>query len=729
MANSASSAAAAARSYAEAIYNGTTGIYFTSSAVASLTMNTQVGLKIVGKDNTYFQVMNDAMGFFRSDGTAMLYYYNGNLTLTGIIAALGGYIGGTGGWVIGTNCMYNGNASTLGTSGGIYLGTTGISVGSAITMKPDGTFIIRGDDTSTGDSNYVLKIIPSTNSDGEKVYRLHLGNIIFDDGFVVPPQNGGTGGSDISSAGAIIGLYRAGTVEEMQKIPDTVNGSLCVIYAAGTVGTSISGALYTSPTSSPGYLAMGAYSDTGHRNKNYFDITGIAYWNISNLANESVSSTYARVGVGYTVSGACGLYMPLKITVSGAATSVTSVTVNFNYALRPANCKRDLCTSWDSGIYVSLYKGNSDVKIAQTTYSIPSAWRTASSTVRSASVTLNCSSGISSGEYYVAFYTRSTQSLMWIQHGSIAIEGSGITSADGLYMKSGDMWKEIASSGGSGSSHVLPVASSSALGGVMIGSNISVDSSGKISLTKADVVAALGYTPPSSTSGSDYVLPQATSSVLGGVKIGSNISVSNGVISLTKSNVTSALGYTPPTSAGSTVSISDRLTSGTKIAAITIDGTAYSLYAPTSTSSGGVTGDYVPLGGGAMTGNLTINYGAFPRLILTPDYNSTTNRSMVEGSYSGETSIQAWNDSTGDYRRILAVRNSSCKESIDDAIELRELAGSSWSASRVFHSGMTDAGKKAALESLGISYSSSTPSGGTKCNVYYNNGKIYLVPA
>lgn len=44
-----------------------------------------------------------------------------------------------------------------------------------------------------------------------------------------------------------------------------------------------------------------------------------------------------------------------------------------------------------------------------------------------------------------------------------------------------------------------------------------------------------------------YTLPNATSSTLGGVKVGSNISVSNGTISVTKSNVTSALGYTPAT--------------------------------------------------------------------------------------------------------------------------------------------------------------------------------------
>lgn len=42
-----------------------------------------------------------------------------------------------------------------------------------------------------------------------------------------------------------------------------------------------------------------------------------------------------------------------------------------------------------------------------------------------------------------------------------------------------------------------------------------------------------------------YSLPTATSTVLGGVKVGSNITISSGVISVSKSNVTAALGYTP----------------------------------------------------------------------------------------------------------------------------------------------------------------------------------------
>lgn len=44
-----------------------------------------------------------------------------------------------------------------------------------------------------------------------------------------------------------------------------------------------------------------------------------------------------------------------------------------------------------------------------------------------------------------------------------------------------------------------------------------------------------------------YTLPTASSSTLGGVKTGSNITNSSGTISITKANVVAALGYTPPT--------------------------------------------------------------------------------------------------------------------------------------------------------------------------------------
>lgn len=64
-----------------------------------------------------------------------------------------------------------------------------------------------------------------------------------------------------------------------------------------------------------------------------------------------------------------------------------------------------------------------------------------------------------------------------------------------------------------------------------------------------------------------YVLPTATAEIIGGVKVGANISYSNGTISLSKANVTSALGYTPPT-ADTKVTINNTLTSTSTTAAL-----------------------------------------------------------------------------------------------------------------------------------------------------------------
>ena len=65
--------------------------------------------------------------------------------------------------------------------------------------------------------------------------------------------------------------------------------------------------------------------------------------------------------------------------------------------------------------------------------------------------------------------------------------------------------------------YILPAATASALGGVKIGSNIS-NSSGTISLSKANVVAALGYTPPETDTNTTYT--EATNTTYGLVKIG-----------------------------------------------------------------------------------------------------------------------------------------------------------------------------------------------------------------
>lgn len=61
--------------------------------------------------------------------------------------------------------------------------------------------------------------------------------------------------------------------------------------------------------------------------------------------------------------------------------------------------------------------------------------------------------------------------------------------------------------------------------------------------TAPDINGNVNITTSSPTE--QYVLPEATSNKLGGVKIGNNISVSSGTINLTSANVTSAIGYVP----------------------------------------------------------------------------------------------------------------------------------------------------------------------------------------
>lgn len=70
-----------------------------------------------------------------------------------------------------------------------------------------------------------------------------------------------------------------------------------------------------------------------------------------------------------------------------------------------------------------------------------------------------------------------------------------------------------------GQSYVLPIASAGELGGIKIGDGLEVESDGTVNVTVQ--------------AGTTYTLPAATASTLGGVKIGSNVSVSgDGTISV-----------------------------------------------------------------------------------------------------------------------------------------------------------------------------------------------------
>ena len=152
-----------------------------------------------------------------------------------------------------------------------------------------------------------------------------------------------------------------------------------------------------------------------------------------------------------------------------------------------------------------------------------------------------------------------------------------------------------AAGGAGGNDYTLPPATTSSLGGVIVGDNISVDGTGKISINKQNIEDSLGYTPADSNDVEPYVLPKATSSVLGGVTVGPNITVNNGQINVERQDIIDALGYTPGNSEDGIVPATDTQLGGVKIGSgvnVTDDGTIsvdqYSLPTASSSTLGGV---------------------------------------------------------------------------------------------------------------------------------------------
>lgn len=86
---------------------------------------------------------------------------------------------------------------------------------------------------------------------------------------------------------------------------------------------------------------------------------------------------------------------------------------------------------------------------------------------------------------------------------------NGVSAINNLATAVDSALKEVDDKASGGEAYVLPPATTSSLGGVIIGDNLSVDGSGRVS----------------ASAGQTYVLPAATTSALGGVIVGTGLSV------------------------------------------------------------------------------------------------------------------------------------------------------------------------------------------------------------
>lgn len=130
----------------------------------------------------------------------------------------------------------------------------------------------------------------------------------------------------------------------------------------------------------------------------------------------------------------------------------------------------------------------------------------------------------------------------------------------------------------------------------------------------------------------NYTLPAATSTTLGGVKVGSNISNASGTISLTKANVVSALGYTPGTSSSDTT---------------------YSDFTGATSSSAGVHG-LVPAPASGVTGKFLKSDGTW---------------ASPEGkNYADATTSESGLMSAADKTKLDGVEDGATKTTVDAAM-------------------------------------------------------------
>ena len=188
------------------------------------------------------------------------------------------------------------------------------------------------------------------------------------------------------------------------------------------------------------------------------------------------------------------------------------------------------------------------------------------------------------------------------------VEGKGLSTNDYTTPEK----NKLAAIEAEANKYILPAATTTTLGGVIVGDRLSIDGTGKLVAT---------YT---------YTLPTASNTVLGGVKIGSNITNTSGTISITKANVTSALGVDPTTTyvkkAGDTMTgiLNIKNSEGAQLELFSTasDGGAYMIFYPNNQ-----TDNKWYLGVGT---NQTLNLG----------YNTVTKASFGDGQLSLTTSAK-----------------------------------------------------------------------------------------
>lgn len=295
--------------------------------------------------------------------------------------------------------------------------------------------------------------------------------------------------------------------------------------------------------------------------------------------------------------------------------------------------------------------------------------------------------------------------VVWTEDGWDALSGSFDTTAieGSIQEVADDLASEITRAKGAESANATAIANEvERATGVeeTLNSNITQLQTQKVDKVEGKGLSTNDYTTPEKNKlaaieaeANKYVLPAATASALGGVKIGSNITLANGgTISITKANVTSALGVDPTTTyvkkAGDTMTgiLNIKNSEGAQLELFSTasDGGAYMRFYPNNQTDNkwylGVGTDYtVNIGYNAVTkasfgdGQLSLITSTNLAPIKT---NSTTlctnlNADMVDGYHSehfsqnkSNKSLQTSSNENIYFKIIELTRNTATTDSV-----------------------------------------------------------------
>jgi hypothetical protein len=358
-------------------------------------------------------------------------------------------------------------------------------------------------------------------------------------------------------------------------------GTVTSVGITGSNGISVTGSPVTTSGSIGVSLSLGA-NLTYNTSTQQIDATDTdTTYSVATTSADGLLSSADKSKLDGVATNANNYALPIA-----AANSLGGIKVGANLTINNSTGVLDatdtdttysVATTSADGLLSSTDKSKLDgIAVSANNYALPIAATNSLGGIKvGANLTINNSTGVLDATDTDTTYSAAT------------------TSADGL-MSSTDKTK-LDGIATNANNYALPIATANDLGGFKVGTNLTINSTtGVLDATDTDTTYSVATTSADglmsssdktkldsvATSANNYSLPTASSSVLGGIKVGANLTITNGVLDATDTDTTYSVATT---SATGLMSSTDK----TKLDGIAANANNYSLPIASASALGG----------------------------------------------------------------------------------------------------------------------------------------------